>query len=104
MILKHLEMASDEYNIVDINPKSSSSSSSDTNCSITSAPIIDNDNNRGDSTDHSEHFDDVIEEKLPQKTIIPGDQCGSPSAGRHDPVQSSLESSDLNVWIRSGND
>lgn len=97
-------MASDTYNIVDINPKSSSGSSSgDTDFSDTSTPNIDDgikspchshsSIDLDDKIDHCEHFD---------VTAKTGDQCGSPSTSRRDPVrQSSLESSDLNIWIRS---
>lgn len=105
-------MASNEYNIVDINPKSSSisrssSSSGTTNFSTTSTPNVDDDINRhstdrSDKPEHSQHFDEIVGEKLLQKTFISGDPNGSPSTSRRDPVQSSLESSDLKMWIRSG--
>lgn len=106
-------MASDEYNIVDINPRSSSGSSSgDTDCSDTSTPYIDDgilspchshdSIDLNDKIAHCEHFDDIIEENLPHKTTKALDRSGSPSTSRCDPVQSSLESSDLNIWIRSG--
>lgn len=100
-------MTSDEYNIVDINPESSSSSSTDTTFSNATTPNLDNDNSRAsmdnsEKLEHSEHFDDVIENDLLHKTINVDDQSCSPSTSRHDPVQSSLESSDLKIWIRSG--
>lgn len=106
-------MASDEYNIVDINPNSSSGSSSGgSNCSDTSTPNIDDAVNSpcnthgsldiSDKLGQCEHFDDIIEENLLHKTTKAGDQNDSPSTSKCDPVQSSLESSDLNIWICSG--
>lgn len=106
-------MASDEYNIVDINPKSSSvSSNDDTNCSDTSTPNIDEGKNSpcnthdiidiSETLDHCENFDDNIDENLVHKTTKVGDQNDSPSTSRCDAGQLSLESSDLNNWIRSG--
>lgn len=106
-------MASDEYNIVDINPKSSSvSSNDDTNCSDTSTPNIDEGKNSpcnthdiidiSETLDHCENFDAVIEKNLVHKTTKYAKQNDSPSTSRCDPEQSSLESSDLNIWIRSG--
>ncbi|KAJ6626438.1 hypothetical protein Bhyg_17776, partial [Pseudolycoriella hygida] len=100
------KLASDEYNIVDINPKSSSGSSSgDTNFSLTSTPNIDeNDhspcNTHGsiDKLDLSDNFDDINDENLMPKDPKSDE---SPSTSKCDPPQSSLISSDLNVWIRS---
>ncbi len=97
-------MASDEYNIVDINPiDSSGSCSGDTNCSDSSTPNIDEGNHSTCNTHGSielDNFDDNIEDNAINKTTRADD--GSPSTSKCDPVQSSLESSDLNVWIRSG--
>lgn len=104
-------MATNEYNIVDINPKSSSASSNDdTNCSDTSTPKIDegncspcNTHNIFDISDKFDHFDEIIDENLLNKTAKSDGKNDSPSTSRCDQVQSSLESSDLNIWIRSGN-
>lgn len=103
-------MASDEYNIVDINPKSSSGScSGDTNFSDTSTPNVDEGNNSTCNThgsigisDKLDQLDDIIVDNALHNTTKPDDDIGSPSTGRCDPVRSSLESSDLNVWVRSG--
>lgn len=103
-------MASDEYNIVDINPRSSSGScSGDTNCSDTSTPNIDEGNNSTcnthgsiDISDKIDQLDDIIEENALHKTTKTDNENCSPSTSKCDPVQTSLESSDLNIWIRSG--
>lgn len=105
-------MASEGYNIVDLNTRSSSGScSGDTNFSDTSTPNIDEGNASAcnthgsiDMSDKLENIDDILEEKLPtHKTAKANDETGtSPSTSKCDPVRSSFESSDLNMWLHSG--
>lgn len=106
-------MASEGYNIVDINTRSSSGScSGDTNCSDTSTPNIDegnastcNTHGSIDMSDKLDNFDEIVDGKLPtHKTTKANDEnCTSPSTSKCDPVRSSFESSDLNMWLHSGN-
>ncbi|XP_037038066.1 uncharacterized protein KIAA0513 [Bradysia coprophila] len=105
------KMASEGYNIVDINTRSSSGScSGDTNFSETSTPNIDEGNASTCNThgsivmsDKLDNFDDIVEEKVPtHKLTKPNDEnVTSPSTSKCDPVRSSFESSDLNMWLHS---